>query len=76
MPVFFETLGPTTTESQPRIFYPVKRKQVRSKIEKIIYRRQMLRTGVDIKSLICYFGVPKGKDDIRVVYDATTNCLN
>ena len=76
MPVFFETPGPTTKEAQPRIFDPVKRKQVQSKIEKVLYRRQMLCTGVDIKLLIRYFGVPKGENDIRVVYDATANRLN
>ena len=36
----------------------------------------MLRTGVDIKPLIRYFGVPKGEDNIRVVYNATANRFN
>ncbi len=29
-----------------------------------------------MKSLIKYFAVPKGEDDIRMVYDATANKLN
>ena len=33
-------------------------------------------TCISIKSLIKYFAVPKGKDDMRLVYDATANKLN
>ncbi len=29
-----------------------------------------------VQSKIKYFAVPKGEDDIRLVYDATANCLN
>jgi hypothetical protein len=29
-----------------------------------------------VKSFIKYFGVPKGEDDVRMVYDATANGLN
>ena len=36
----------------------------------------MLKSGLDLKSLIKYFAVPKGDDDIRIVYDATANKLN
>ena len=35
-----------------------------------------MRTGVKIKSLIRYFAVPKGEDDVCMVYDATANKLN
>ncbi len=33
-------------------------------------------TGINIKSLIKYFAVLKGKDNVRMVYDATANKLN
>jgi hypothetical protein len=33
-------------------------------------------TGVNVRSYIKYFAVPKGEDDIRIVYDATANRLN
>ena len=36
----------------------------------------MLTTGLKLKSLIKYFDVPKGEDDVRIVYDATANMLN
>ncbi len=36
----------------------------------------MLTTGLKIKSLNKFFDVPKGEDDIRLVYDGTANLLN
>ena len=36
----------------------------------------MLRSDVHIQSLIKYFSVPRGENDIRIVYDATANKLN
>ena len=39
-------------------------------------RRYLLRTGCRMKSLICYFGVPRGDSNVRMVYDATANRLN
>ncbi len=31
---------------------------------------------IKVKSLIKYFAVPKGEDDIKLVYNAAANCLN
>ena len=76
VPIFFETPGPTSMEEQPPIYDSEKRAQVRSKVEKVMQRRYLLRTGWAMKSLIRYFGVPKGESDIRMVYDATANKLN
>ena len=73
---FFETEGPSTHEAQPSIPDPERRKKVRSKMFKVINRRYMLSTGLNIKSLIKFFDVDKGEDDIRIVYDATANKLN
>ena len=76
VPVFFEEEGPTSMEPQPPIYDKEKRRKIREKIDKVLHRRYMLCTGVDIKSLIRYFGVPKGESDIRIVYDGTANHLN
>jgi hypothetical protein len=49
---------------------------VKDKISKVVKRRYLLTTGINVKSLIKYFAVPKGEDDVRMVYDATANKLN
>jgi len=76
VPVFFETEGPSTKESQPTISDPDWRSKVRTKIEKVIRQRYMLTTGLVIQSLIKFYDIPKGEDDIRMVYDGTANLLN
>jgi hypothetical protein len=52
------------------------RAKAKEKIFKVVKRRYLLTTGTKVKSLIKYFAVPKGEDDIRLVYDATANKLN
>ena len=41
-----------------------------------MHGRYMLKSGIELKSLIKYFAVPKGENNIRIVYDATANKLN
>ena len=74
--VFFEKPGPTTREAQPRISDPKIREMAKEKILKVVKRGYLQTLGTKIKSMIKYFAIPKGKDDIRVVYDATANHLN
>ena len=76
VPVFFEKEGPSTRDPQPPFPDPKVRASVRKKLEKVINRKYMLTSGIELKSLIKYFAVPKGEDDIRIVYDATANKLN
>jgi hypothetical protein len=76
VPIHFEGAGPTTKEPQPRISDPARREKVKGKLRKVLARRYILTTGLDILSFIKYFDVPKGVDDIRMVYDATANGLN
>ena len=76
MSVFFEMPGPSTREAQPPIPDQEIQKQVRAKIEKVLKRRYLLSTGLHVKSLIKYFAVPKGENDVRIVYDATASQLN
>jgi hypothetical protein len=52
------------------------RAKVKEKIFKVVKRRYLLTSGIKVKSLIKYFAVPKGEDDICLVYDATANKLN
>lgn len=50
------------------------RGQVRQKLENV-RRKGYIEKG-EVKSLTNYFAVPKGKSDIRMVYDATKSRLN
>jgi hypothetical protein len=52
------------------------RAMAKDKILKLIKQRYLLMTGIKVKSLIKYFAVPKGEDDIRLIYDVTANKLN
>ena len=76
VPSYFEQPGPDTRDAQPSFEDDDVREKVKAKIQKVIRRKYMLTTGIKIKSLIKYFAVPKGDDDIRLVYDATANKLN
>ena len=70
-----ESPRPTSKEAQPPIS-ELMRSRVREKIEKVIHRCYMVCDDTHLKSYIRYFGVPKGDDDIRLVYDGTTSGLN
>ena len=75
--VYFERPGPTTRDAQPVVSDPKLKEMAKSKISKVVKRRYLRTVGLgSIKSLIKYFAVPKGDDDIRLVYDATANRLN
>jgi hypothetical protein len=78
VPIFFETAGPSKMQRQPEFKDPEVRARVKPKIEKVMQRRYLARvsSGLKLKSLIKYFAVPKGLDDIRIVYDATASGLN
>jgi hypothetical protein len=74
--VFFEKPGPTTRDKQPKINDPRIREMAKEKILKVVKRGYLRTLGAKVKSMIKYFAVPKGEDDIRMVYDATANHLN
>ncbi len=76
VPVYFEWPGPTTRKAQPIVADAGMRAKVKEKIFKMVKRRYLLMTGIKVKSLIKYFAVPKGEDNICLVYDATANKLN
>lgn len=74
--VYFQDKGPTSMEKQRDLADDEVRAKVKKKLEKVVNRRYIIEAGVTLKSLIKYFAVPKGDDDIRMVYDATANDLN
>ena len=76
VPAWFTKPGPTTKGTQPPITDSRLRQKTREKIGKVLKRRYLISTGLAIKSFIKFFAVPKGEDDIRMVYDATANKLN
>jgi hypothetical protein len=67
--VFFERPGPTTQKKPIRV-------KTKEKISKVLKRRYLLPSDSLVKSNIKCFAVPKGDNDIRMVYDATANKLN
>lgn len=71
----FDCTPPTTMSRQRFNRDPVVRSKEKTKIEKSL-KRGYLRPSSEIKSLINFFSVPKGDDDVRVVYDATKSGLN
>ena len=48
----------------------------KDRILKVVKRQYLRMTGFKVKLLIKYFAVPKGDEDIRLVYNATANHLN
>lgn len=74
--VWFKRPGPATQELQPLISDPNIRVKVKEKISKVARRRYLVTTDLNIKSLIKYFTVPKGGDDVCIVYDTTATRLN
>jgi len=75
--VFFERPGPTTRKKQPIIEDVTICAKTKEKILKLLKKRYLLvPSDLLVKSNIKYFTVPKGDDDIRMVYNATANKLN
>ena len=75
VPIWFEWPGPTIREAQPIISDPDLRAKAKEKITKVVRRRYLSTTCINI-SLLKYFAVPKVEDDVRLVYNATANKLN
>jgi hypothetical protein len=76
VPIYFERPGPTSKGVQPGIADLELRNRSREKIAKVLQRRYLCSPSSTVKSHIKYFAVPKGEDDVRLVYDATANGLN
>ena len=76
VPIFFEKAGPTSKTKQARFRNPAMKEGAKAKLNKAMDRKYIVEASITLKSLIKYFAVPKGEDDIRMVYDATANGLN
>mmetsp|Transcript_11711 Transcript_11711/g.19385 ORF Transcript_11711/g.19385 Transcript_11711/m.19385 type:complete len:1450 (-) Transcript_11711:1434-5783(-) len=76
VPIFFEKKGPASMKRQARFANPALKKGAQEKINKALGRKYIVEANITLKSLIKYFAVPKGLEDIRMVYDATANGLN
>ena len=72
-------VGPPPTAKVPQPPYDDEsiRQKVKEKIQRVIDNGYIeLRDIEDVKSLMYYFHVPKGEDDIRMVYDGSKPGLN
>ena len=74
--VYFERPGLTTQDKQSNIADPRVREMAKDKILKVVKQRYLRTTGFKVKLLIKYIAVPKGDEDIGLVYNATANHLN
>ena len=74
--IFFKRPGTTTRKKQPIIEDVMIREKMKEKISKVIKRRYLLPIDLVVKSYIKFFAVPKGEDDICMVYDTTANKLH
>ena len=66
---------PDYTEPQPRHRVALTKSQVEEKLQKVLDRGYLDNDQL-VVSLTTYFDVPKGEDDIRMVYDGTKCGLN
>ena len=72
-------MGPTPTSKapQPEITDDVIRQKVKEKVKRVLDNKYIeLRDIKKVKSLMYFFHVPKGKDDIRMVYNGSKSKLN
>ena len=68
---------PTSKDPQPKINDDFIRQNVKEKVQRVLdYGYIELRDIEEVESLMYFFHVPKGKDDIRMVYDGSKSKLN
>jgi hypothetical protein len=72
--VFFRAAKPKFRKPQRDATNVTTRERMRKKLEKVRNRRYIGEAFV--RSLTSFFAVPKGPDDIRMVYDSTVSGLN
>ena len=75
IPIMWSNQGkPTQKKAQPDIPDPVIKERMREKVGKV-RKRRYVGAGL-VRSLIYFFAVPKGIQDIRMVYDGTSSGFN
>ena len=78
MAPMYDGKKPSYWVAQPPYKDPVNKERVKAKVEKVMRRGYLksTRPGDEVKSLMYMFDVPKGEDDIRMVYDGSKSGLN
>jgi hypothetical protein len=71
---FDSTLAPAYKRPQRAENNPTLKSGVKEKLDKV-FQRRYFEVGL-VKSLTTFFGVPKGEEDMRVVYDGSLPGLN
>jgi hypothetical protein len=71
---FYSTLAPAYKRPQRADNNPTLKSRVKEKLDKVLQQRYF-EVGL-VKSLTTFFGVPKGEDDMIVVYDGSLPGLN
>lgn len=74
VPIFIEGTLPSYRKKQIITRDKLKFDSLKKKIQKVIDRKYLAQ--IYVKSVINYFDVPKGENDIRIVYDGTKSKLN
>lgn len=75
LPIYWlRKINPSNKKPQPPIHDPEVKRHMKKKLNKV-RNRGYIRNGL-VQSLIRVFAVPKGLDDIRMVYDGTASGFN
>ena len=74
--VYFKRHRPTTLKMQPIIEDVTICAKTKEKISKVLKQRYLLPSDSLVKLNIKYSAVPKGDNNVRMVYEATANKLN
>jgi len=72
--VWFKNKSKAWTDAKRKGATPVVHELMKEKLKSVRDRRYV-KAG-QVKSLTSFFAVPKGEDDIRMVYDGTKSGLN
>ena len=76
LPVWFKEAPKQWTRPQPRGATHAIHEQMKVKLSKVRDRRYVVGPTDSVHSLTSFFAVPKGDDDVRMVYDGTKSGLN
>mmetsp|Transcript_17572 Transcript_17572/g.49639 ORF Transcript_17572/g.49639 Transcript_17572/m.49639 type:complete len:1287 (+) Transcript_17572:10428-14288(+) len=74
LPVHFHSVSPSNRRPQRGVDNQETRAKMQEKLDTVRSRRYI--TPGPVNSLTSFFSVPKGEDDVRMVYDATASGLN
>lgn len=77
LPPMFDSPPPKSMEQQPPYADENIRQKVKENLERVLKRGYVVLADIQfVESMMYMFHVPKGEDDIRMVYDGTESGLN